>query len=119
MASDLTVLVLGVGGNVSQGILKALALSSLNLRVVGACISHLSLGLYSTDRSYISPPANDPGFLDWLLEVCVAEKVQAILCGVEPVVAVLAQHAAHIRERTGAVCVVSEPDCLAISDDKL
>ena len=54
MASDLTVLVLGVGGNVSQGILKALAISNLKCRVVGACISPLAAGLYTVDRAYVS-----------------------------------------------------------------
>jgi len=34
----LQVLVLGVGGNVSQGILKALAASKIPCRVIGACI---------------------------------------------------------------------------------
>jgi len=118
MKPELTVLVLGVGGNVSQGILKSLAVSNLRVRVVGACISHLSLGLYTTDRAYVSPPANDPAFIEWLLQVCEAEKVNAILSGVEPVLGVLSQHAAHIKELTGAVCVVSTPECLAISDDK-
>jgi carbamoyl-phosphate synthase large subunit len=119
VATKLTVLVLGVGGNVSQGILKALALSNLNVRVIGACISPLSLGLFTTDRAFVSPAANAPEFPEWLLQVCEAEGVQAILSGVEPVVAVLSQHAAQIRERTGAICIVSDPTCLAISDDKL
>src|SRR4051812_9623461 len=79
MAEQLTVLVLGVGGNVSQGILKALALGTLRCRVIGACVSPLSLGLYATDRAYISPLANDPAFLDWLIAVCRNEGVRAVL----------------------------------------
>ena len=115
----MTVLVLGVGGNVSQGILKGLALSGLSCRVVGACISPLSLGLYTVDRAYVSPRADDPAFLDWLLTVCRTDGVRAVLSGVEPVLAVLARHANLIREQTGAVCIVSAPECLAIGDDKL
>ena len=38
----INVLVLGVGGNVSQGILKALAASKLQCRVIGGCVSSLS-----------------------------------------------------------------------------
>ncbi|NOG51580.1 MAG: hypothetical protein HND48_20760 [Chloroflexi bacterium] len=55
--SPLTVLVLGVGGNVSQGILKALALSTLPVRVIGACVGpgvdgavHLRRGLHLAAR---------------------------------------------------------------------
>jgi len=116
---ELTVLVMGVGGNVSQGILKALALSSLPHRVVAACISPLSVGLYRADRAYVSPYADDPGFLPWLLELCEREHVDAVLSGSEPVLAALSASAAEIEERTGAVCVVSPPEVLEVGQDKL
>ena len=110
---------LGVGGNVSQGILKALAVSSLPLRVIGACVDPLSAGLFTTDKAYISPLAADPGFLDWLIGVCNTDKVQVILSGVEPVLHALAEHRDEIFSRSGAVCIVSKPAQLEISDDKL
>jgi carbamoyl-phosphate synthase large subunit len=119
MTEALTVLVLGVGGNVSQGILKALALSSLRLRVVGACISPHAFGLYTADTAYISPRADDPEFLSWLLDVCRRERVQAVFSGVEPVLAFLASHADEIRRETGATCVVSDPAALAVGGDKV
>lgn len=59
MKHDLTVMVMGVGGNVSQGILKALA-----------------LGLYTVDRAYVTPLAKDPAFVDWIVATCRAEGVQ-------------------------------------------
>src|SRR5260221_893188 len=113
------VLVLGVGGNVSQGILKALAASKLPCRVIGACISSLSFGLYTVDKSYVSPAASDPTFLDWLIGVCRADHIHVILSGVEPILAVLAREAERIRTETEAICIVSSPECLAIGDDKL
>jgi carbamoyl-phosphate synthase large subunit len=119
MANRITVLVLGVGGNVSQGILKALRLSRVPNRVVGACVSPLSLGLYTVDRAYVSPKANEPSFLDWLLTVCRQEGVQAILSGVETVLAVLSEHSEEICQQTGATCIVSEPSRLSIGNDKL
>ena len=39
-----TVLVLGVGGNVSQGILKSIAAGALPCRVVAACITPIGRG---------------------------------------------------------------------------
>ena len=118
MNGSLTVLVLGVGGNVSQGILKALAVSKLRCRVVGACISPLAVGLFTVDQAYVSPRADDPAFIDWLIATCRAEGVQAILSGVEPVLTVLAERAEQIREDTGAICIVSDPSHLSISHDK-
>jgi len=119
MAQPLNVLVLGVGGNVSQGILKALAVGALPCRVIGACISARSFGLHTVDRAYVSPAAADPAFVEWLIRVCRAERVHAILSGVEPVLAVLSREAQRIREETGAIAVVSSPECLAIGGDKL
>ena len=115
----LNILVLGVGGNVSQGILKALALGSLRCRVVGACITPAALGLFTTDSSYVSPRARSPEFLPWLLEVCRKERIQAVLSGVEPVLDVMVRHQANIRAQTGAVCVVDTPESIAIGRDKL
>lgn len=114
----LTALVLGVGGNVSQGIVKALTEGDLRYRVVGACTSHLSAGLYLADRAYVSPPAADPGFLPWLLDVCERERVDAVLSGVEPVLLELSRHADEIR-RAGAVPVVAPPEALETATDKL
>lgn len=114
----LTVLVLGVGGNVSQGILKALSHSTLKLRIIGACVSRLGFGLYTVDRAYLSPPASDPLFVEWLIDVCRTERVDAILSGVEPVLYVLSQNARLIQAECDAIAIVSSPDKLAIGNDK-
>jgi carbamoyl-phosphate synthase large subunit len=119
MLQELNVLVLGVGGNVSQGILKALAISKLSCRVIGACINSLSFGLYTVDKAYISPPANDPAFTDWVIRLCRAEQVHAILSGVEPVLTVLADEGEKIHTETKALCIVSSAKCLAVGNDKL
>jgi carbamoyl-phosphate synthase large subunit len=119
MSLPISVLVLGVGGNVSQGILKALALSTLPVRVVGACVGPESMGLYTTDVAYISPTARDANFIPWLIDICRREGIRAVLSGVEPVVAAISKHRAEIEAATGAVCLVSSPEALAVGDDKL
>jgi carbamoyl-phosphate synthase large subunit len=117
--SALPVLVLGVGGQVGQGILKAIALSTLPVRVVGACIGPHSAGLYTTETAYISPSADSPAFVPWLIDTCAREGIRAVLSGVEPVLRTMAAHRAAIEAATGAVCIVSAPEVLAIGDDKL
>jgi len=111
-------MVLGVGGNVSQGILKSLAASSLETRVVAGCISPTSLGLYRSDVAYLTPRADDPAFAEWMLETCERESIDAILSGVEPVLAALAEQEASLRE-LGATPVVSPPEVLEVGRDKL
>jgi carbamoyl-phosphate synthase large subunit len=113
------VLVLAVGGNVSQGILKALDLGDLPCRVVAGCISPFSVGLYEADRSFVSPFADDPEFEPWLTRVCADEAVDAVLAGSEPVLDALARHAEHLHAETGALCLVSPPDVLEVGRDKL
>ncbi len=115
----LSVLVLGVGGNVSQGILKALAISSLRCRVIGACISATAFGLYTVHRAYVCPRADDPTFISWILRVCREERIDAILSGVEPVLDALVPHIGTIHQETGAITIISPPDRLAIAGDKL
>jgi carbamoyl-phosphate synthase large subunit len=115
----LTVLVLGVGGNIGQGILKALARSPLRCRILGACISPLAMGLYTVDKSFVSPSAAEPAFADWLFTVCREEHVDAVLCGVEPVLDALGDMRDALQRDCGTLCVVSDAGTLEIGRDKL
>lgn len=115
----ITVLVLGVGGNIGQGILKALKQSKLQYRIIGADNIPLSFGLYTVDKAYVSPNAEEDSFIDWILDVCKQEGVEAVLSGVESVLTRLSEHAYEIRKQTGAVCIVSSPALLSISNDKI
>ena len=115
----LKVLVLGVGGNVSQSIQKALAQVTLPIRVLAACISADAPGLYVADHATISPLAQDEEFIPWMLEICRREEIDAVLSGSEVVLDVLAPHAQMIRQRTGAVTIVSTPEVQLTGRDKL
>jgi len=119
MGKIITALVLGVGGNVSQGILKAIYASQIPVRVVGACISQYSMGLYTVDKGLISPLACSEEFLPWLVKTCQVERVSIILSGVEEVLEVMSRHKQEIERLTGSVCVVSRPEALEIAASKL
>jgi carbamoyl-phosphate synthase large subunit len=106
-----TVLVLGAGGNVSQGVLKALALARLQCRVVAGCVSPLSAGLHLAERALVGPYADDPAFPGWVAQACADEGVDVVLSGVEPVLEALAA--------TSLPAIVSEPGTLALGADKL
>lgn len=115
----LSVLVLGAGGNVSQGIMKALAGSTLDCRVVAGCVSPLGAGLHLADRSYLTPYASDAAFADWLVETSRAEAVDFVLSGTEPVLEALASLADRLRDETGATPIVARPEQLELGTDKL
>lgn len=115
----LNVLVLACGGSVGYGVLKALALGTLRVRVIGADVTAEKVGLYVADRAFVSPWADAPEFLPWLIERCRDEHVDAIIGGAEPVIKVLCTHQDAIQRATGAVCIVTSADTFAIGDDKL
>lgn len=112
------VLVLGVGGNVSQGIIKALRGSGLNITLIGACIAPSSSGLYLCDSAYISPYANEERFLPWLIELCNKERIDIVLTGVEENInAIMKQYDAFLAG-TKAVFKAVSYDKLVIGQDK-
>jgi len=92
MRKKLTVMVTGVaGGGVGEQIIKALRLSEINYRIVGTDITPYSKGLMEVDAPYLLPPASDPSYIDKLLALCRAEKVQAIFPGSEPELSIISR----------------------------
>ena len=117
--TPLNVLVLAVGGNVSQGILKALATCTFPCRVVGTDLNELQMGLYTVDRGYVAPHARAKEFLSWLTALCEKEDISVVLSGCEPVLRVLAGHRTQVESATRALCFVCDADTWNICDDKL
>jgi len=115
----INILAIAVGGNVTQGILKALARASVPHRVVGADVSALQMGLFTVDRGYVGPMANAPDFVPWLKDVCKTEAIDVVLTGCEPVLRVLAPLRAELESATGAVCLVNSTEVMDICEDKL
>ena len=64
----MSVAVTAVGGAVGQSIIKAL--QNTEYSVVGINSEVLGAGLYATRKSYIGLNANDPQFIDRLIEIC-------------------------------------------------
>lgn len=114
-----SVLVLGLGGTVNQGIVKALRASSLPVRISGACIAADSAGLYFCDTAYLSPPAADPAFYPWLVDVCRRDRVDVLLTGVDAILTTLAPVTQQLQRDGGAFLVTSSAEALAIAGDKL
>lgn len=113
------VLLLGMGGDVSKGIRKALLLSELPCHIVGACISLDSEGLYLCDTAYKAPYASDPNFIPWLAEICEREEIDIVFTGVEENIVAIAGALPYLQTHTHAVFRVSPVEKLNIGGDKL
>lgn len=112
------VLVLGAGGNVSQGIIKALRRSRLPLRIIGACIGEYSKGLYMCDEGYVCPYAADEAFVPWVIDFCNTQKIDIIFTGVEENIIQLAKNRDSINKGTKAYFISSSYEQLLIGQDK-
>lgn len=116
---NINILVLGVGGNVSQGIVKAIRMSNLNCKILGACVSEDAPGLYMCDKAYISPYASSIDFIEWLIKICNSEKIDLIMTGVEEIIFTIAKNITDIEKKTNAIFVSSTLEKLRIGQDKL
>ena len=118
MSRQVRVLVLGVGGNVSQGIIKALRGSELNIVLIGACISPSSAGLYLCDSAFISPYANEDVFMPWLIQLCNKEQIDIVLTGVEENINAIMKQYDMFTAGTTAIFKAVSYDKLVIGQDK-
>lgn len=115
----INVLVLGVGGNVSQGIIKAIAASKLDCRIVGACVSAESPGFYFCDDAYLAPYADSKNFLSWVIDLCNKERIDIVLTGVEENIYKIADQLDEFTNKTNALFICTPINKLRIGQDKL
>jgi len=116
--NKIRVLILGMSGNVSQGILKAIRNSGLDCYIVGACVFSDTEGLYLCDKAYTSPYAISKEFIPWLVDLCVSERIKIVFSGVEEIIDALSPVREQLLHETGAIFRASSPNKLEIGRDK-
>jgi carbamoyl-phosphate synthase large subunit len=89
---NMKILILGVGGNVSTGIVRTIKNSDLNAYLFGACVNSNAPGFLFCDEITKSPYANSDTFLTWLKKVIDKAKIDIVISGVEEINIVLAQN---------------------------
>lgn len=115
----INVLILGIGGNTSLGIFKALRKSSLKCKVFGACLNIDNIGYKIVDEFFISPAANSDSFIPWLIDVCNDNSIDIVLTGVEEIIFVISKNLIELNKSTSTKFMVSDLDSLEIAQNKL
>jgi len=105
-----------VGGGVGQSIIKSLQSSPYTVVAVDGEL--LATGLYATAKGYRVPYASSPNYIERLLEICRTEQCSLILPGVDAELPILSREADKFRQ-VGVIPVVSSPEVIEISDNKL
>ena len=113
------ILILGMGGNVSQGIFKALkGISDINLHIIGACISETSSGLYLCDEAFISPYAKDESFIPWYIDICHRNNITMSFTGVEENIEALLKGKDRITQSVETKFIYPDQETWNIGTDK-
>lgn len=117
--NKINVMVLGIGGNTSLGILKALKKSQLSLRIYGACINTDNVGHLLVDSFFLSPFANSIAFIPWLIKICQDNKIDIVFTGVEEILISISINLEEIKKSISTKFIVSSPKHLNIAQNKL
>lgn len=72
------VLITAIGGNVGQGVLKALRAAGRNFYVVAIDMEPLSAGFFMADSYYQISKTGDPSFISELKSIAKKERIEAI-----------------------------------------
>lgn len=113
------VLVSGAGGDVGQGVLKALSASRLDLTLYTTCISPHSSWLHAGINSFIAPLSADEGYVAFLIHLIRRFGIQVFFPTVDSEITKIAQEKTRIERETGALVFVDDLDKVSVCDDKL
>lgn len=113
-----SVLVTGAGAGVGQGIIKALKLSSIPLKIIAVDSSSLAAGLYTVDAAYLVPSYQERFYISRIIAICKKENVRLLFIGTDVELEVLSRNARRIKIESGAEVVVSNTRAVRIADDK-
>lgn len=112
------VLVTGAGALLGQGIIRSLRLSGLAPEIVAVDPSPHAVGLWWADRRHLVPLASDPGYVQALRRLLLAERPDALLVGTDTELPVIADVREELAAETGAAVLVSSPEVVRVADDK-
>ncbi len=113
------VLVSGAGGDVGQGVLKALAASSLDIEAHTTCIGPHSSWLYQPGvNSFIAPLSAAEDYVPFLIRLIRRHGIQVFFPTVDGEITKIAREKARIEGETGCLVFVDGEDKVAVSDDK-
>lgn len=111
-------MVTGAGSVVGQGIVKALRLSTLPLKIFCADIDLAKAALYRADTPLLIPRVEVKGALEEIIKVLEKHCIDVVMIGSEYEVTFFSTHKEEIMKRTGAIVIVAPSETIKIADDK-
>ena len=118
MNKQINILVLGISGNVSFGILRVLMKNFPNYNIIGACVKE-TINRAFCNEFIVSPYANTDQFLDWIYLVCERYEIDIIYSGVEEIISKLSTHEEQIYQSCGTYMTFPTLKAIQIGSSKL
>ena len=112
------VIITGAGALLGQGMIRSLKQSSLKTHIVALDPSSFSAGLYWSDSSHLIPFANDPNYIDSIIDIIKLESPDAILVGTDVELHIFAKYRKMLEDEFGVHILVSSNRVIGIADDK-
>jgi len=110
--------VTAVGGNIGQGVVKALRAGRRDYTIAGIDMEPRSAGFTFVDRGFVTPPADDPALTPKLVDIIRAEQIEAVfVCSPAELAFFCAARVA--LEGAGAKLLLNPDDVISIGQDKL
>jgi carbamoyl-phosphate synthase large subunit len=113
------VLITGIGGNVGQGVLKALRAASKPFHIVGIDMEALSAGFSLVDRYYQTPRTSDPAFPGALRDIARQEELEAVYVCSPAELEFFGSHKEDLERELGLSIFVNPLDVIRTGSDKL
>jgi carbamoyl-phosphate synthase large subunit len=112
------ILVSGAGGDVGQGVLKALVSSQLDIQLYTTCINPHSSWLHMGIISFVAPPSANEDYVTYLIRLIHRFGIQVFFPTVDSEIPKIAREKARIEMETGALVFVDDLFKVSICDDK-
>ena len=114
----INVLITGIGGGgIGEQIIKALKLSSLELRLFGTDTTSLCKNRYEVDGFFIIKPASASKYCEDLLTICLENKIEVIFPGSEPELKMISQNR-KLFEKSNIFLPINPDDVIETCLDK-
>ena len=115
----INVIITGIGGGgIGEQILKALKISSLDLKLFGTDTTNLSKNIFEVKKMFIIRPAYSNGYCMELLNICLKNNINVIFPGSEPELKVISNNR-ELFEKNNIFLPINPKDVIDICLDKV
>ncbi|WP_447957142.1 NAD-dependent epimerase/dehydratase family protein [Vreelandella sp. EE7] len=108
---EITIGICSIGSGVGQSVIDSCRLSRLPLRTIGLGNNPLAYGLYECNDYAYLPSYYDPGYIDYLLEICSIKSINILIPGHDNEALVLAENIDKFND-SGIEIIVSNADLI-------